>query len=1242
MKTSKLVPFLLSLATVAAPLVRASEGNLAPVAVDDQFYVNRSDYFLRTVVARTGPVATTLNCASGADTPAILVNGLYTGPGSTEVAYGTMPGTDSSDVKTVADSQFFGEIFHAVVNGSETPVSLADVGNSGPTSGVVRIDAADYVSLLGGGTYMSQNRGWYAGNSRSLLVDGDVSLAPPGNAPNVGFACPTIIQGDLTVEAGSGQGSVTHISSFLYVTGDATVENLSVMNGGALVVAGSLTVTGTVSSGSEGATATFTIGGELLADGGPLLEYICPLRELFFPHSRRGFDNDPDNPESHLTVDVSNMVQTASSAAEYRMTLYYDNGTEAVAIGTVGATLAGGTAVSLSAGYHFNATGQVVVDGDGAVIGEGDLSVGVKPVGTAFSVSPQFTYRIWDNDAAVNRQSDAATVTIVVADTILGSGRDDTIVAIGDGSGDIVRADVGGKGEFVVPDNGYGEVVPGNGEVQEKVYIVTFAAKPGSDIVDGGGGDDFLFGDSGIADLEDKVAAKMGISADILTDADVLRYLSEHPGVVAGWEDADNSQTDPQTGASMDRADVLIGNDGNDIVFAQGGDDILFGDASLDAVAHGLNLSGGDVTVANIADGIESMGVTRLKSLFANLEGNEDGYDLLFGGDGDDRIFGDGGDDELHGGSGSDTLFGGGGDDALVGGSDSDYLDGGAGADRIDGGAGLDIIRYDSADTIDGGDDIDILLGNSGDGSLASLTNVCNVEIFLKVVNGTIDGLDLTDIWKLANVANLNVNEDGDEVWLGDEWQLVGTTNGITTITYTGTDFALTLETTMGYENGKLEILPVPYLDPLAHTTNTCETYNLYTCQTELSDGWYVVVGAVTNNARIVVSGDVNLILTDGAELVAEAGIGVNNGPGHGNGVLSIWAQCADAAVAGSLKATAATRGDAAIGGDAAVDAGQIYIYGGRISATGRDGGAGIGGGAGANCSGGSVFIYGGSVTATGGDGAAGISASWVTIDDNPVVDATADGFVDVDHFISAILATEEIHIDDGLEIREPPNGRLADDNLSVVNAAGQAAPHVVIGPPVLHLSEIPSPVYTGSAIEPDIVVSYRGATLASANYDVSYATNAPGGAVTVPAAVNAGEYTATVTGKNDYAGLTAAATFTVARRPVTVSVADVTVSYNGSEQAGFAECDFANVVAGHAASITYTPAKGTLAGTYTGSFGNDFTVSDGNGADVTSNYDLTGKTPGTLTILPSLDLVLYLCPFLHLRHFFYFHHCHY
>ena len=936
--------------TVAAMIAIAGAGttaagaNLAPVAVDDQFYVNRSDYFLRNVVARTGPVAATLNCASGADTPAILVNGLYTGTNSSEVACGVMRGLD--DAKTVVSSQFFGEIFHSVVNGSETPVSLADVENSGPASGVVKIDATDYLTLLGGGTYSNHNMAWYAdaANGRILLVNGDVSLAPPENALTVGFACPAIIHGNLTVDAGSNLVSTAQISSFLYVTGDAQVENLSVASDGAFAVAGNLSVTGTVSSTSMGVTATFTIGGKLLADGETPLEYTCPLAELLQRHSRQGQDYDPDNPDSHLTIDVRSMIQTA---AAYRMTLYYYNGTETVAIGTVGAAPMSGTAVSLNAGYHFNATGQVVVDGNGVVISDDDLSFGVRQVSSAFSVSPQFSYRIWDNDAAENMQSDAATVTIVVADTILGAGGGDVIAAIGDGSGDVIRADVAGEGEIIVPE--YEE---------EEVYVVTFATKPGSDIVDGGGGNDVLFGDSGIAGLEFKVAVETEKSVDAVTDADILRYLSVHPDVVAGWPGADNSQTDPDTGDSLDRADALIGNDGNDIVFAQGGDDILFGDASLDAVAGWLELSGGDLTSVNMAVKIGAMYVAQLKSDLANPEGSHDGDDLLFGGDGDDSIFGLGGNDELHGGSGSDMLLGGGGADVLHGGAGSDYLDGGAGADRIDGGAGPDIIRYDPADTIDGGDNIDILIGNSGDGSFASLTNVSNVEIFLKVENGDIDALNLTDISKLEAVAGLYVDDNG-EVRLEDEegcpdenkWQLVGRENGITTVTCTKNDFTLTLETTMGYEDGKLVILPppdpdpdpVPYLEPVANTINNCETYTIYAGQTALDSGWYVVTNAVTNAARIVVSGDVNLILADGAELVAKKGVNVAVANNTTNS-LTVWAQ-SDGEGMGSLTATQmdVSQYQSAIGGDAGQQGGTVVINGGRVSATGL--GAGIGGG---------------------------------------------------------------------------------------------------------------------------------------------------------------------------------------------------------------------------------------------------------------------------------------------------------
>ena len=89
--------------------------------------------------------------------------------------------------------------------------------------------------------------------------------------------------------------------------------------------------------------------------------------------------------------------------------------------------------------------------------------------------------------------------------------------------------------------------------------------------------------------------------------------------------------------------------------------------------------------------------------------------------------------------------------------------------------------------------------------------------------------------------------------------------------------------------------------------------------------------------------------------------------------------------------------------------------------------------------------------------------------------------------------------------------------------------------------------------------------------------------------------------------------------RNITVSVADKSVEYNGSEQSGNTSYTFSNVVDGQTATITYTPAKGTSAGTYdNGSFANDLKVMSGS-RDVTDNYSLWSKTKGKL-IITSLD----------------------
>ncbi|MBR4732354.1 MAG: LysM peptidoglycan-binding domain-containing protein [Lachnospiraceae bacterium] len=138
-------------------------------------------------------------------------------------------------------------------------------------------------------------------------------------------------------------------------------------------------------------------------------------------------------------------------------------------------------------------------------------------------------------------------------------------------------------------------------------------------------------------------------------------------------------------------------------------------------------------------------------------------------------------------------------------------------------------------------------------------------------------------------------------------------------------------------------------------------------------DGWYVVSGNVTISDLVTVTGDVKLILCDGATLTTTSGINVREGNS-----LKIYAQST-----GDKKGKLITTGSKEqagigsgiyIGSDhkrVLVCSGNIEIYGGDISATGGEGAAGIGGGG--NCSGGTTVLGGGTISATGGTGAAGI-----------------------------------------------------------------------------------------------------------------------------------------------------------------------------------------------------------------------------------------------------------------------------
>lgn len=165
----------------------------------------------------------------------------------------------------------------------------------------------------------------------------------------------------------------------------------------------------------------------------------------------------------------------------------------------------------------------------------------------------------------------------------------------------------------------------------------------------------------------------------------------------------------------------------------------------------------------------------------------------------------------------------------------------------------------------------------------------------------------------------------------------------------------------------------------------------------------YVVDNDVTMEGRIVVQGDVGLILCDGCKLEVKKGIYVPAGTS-----FTIYGQSGQS---GTLVASGTT-GSAGIGGEAlsltngetyAASCGNITINGGKITSTGNTGGAGIGGG---SMSGiglnniGKITINGGDIIAEGAaDGGAGIgtgvsslpatSTGEIVINGEAIVEAT-------------------------------------------------------------------------------------------------------------------------------------------------------------------------------------------------------------------------------------------------------------
>nr|WP_314270789.1 putative Ig domain-containing protein [uncultured Kingella sp.] len=284
-------------------------------------------------------------------------------------------------------------------------------------------------------------------------------------------------------------------------------------------------------------------------------------------------------------------------------------------------------------------------------------------------------------------------------DTVLGGGGKDLIW--GDG---LVEA---GNINSVAPEmHGHDTIDAGEGD--DKVY-----GGGGNDFIQGGSGNDRLFGDSAFVQPEEILPVKFHGTDEI------------HGGSGSDW---------------------IIGGGGDDFLYGDEGDDFLFGDANDDNPYPELNGrdyidggSGDDQASGGYGDD-EIHGGEGDDKLFGNA-----GSDTMFGGEGNDLIRGDGevglqngaddGADTLHGGRGNDNITGDGGNDLLYGDEDNDTVYGGAGNDTLYGGEGDDTLIGDNSgqipeedlgipaesgrdDTLYGGNGDDQLMGGIGNDTL--------------------------------------------------------------------------------------------------------------------------------------------------------------------------------------------------------------------------------------------------------------------------------------------------------------------------------------------------------------------------------------------------------------------------------------------------------------------------------------------------------------------------------------------
>ncbi|MEI4470254.1 Hint domain-containing protein [Frigidibacter sp. MR17.24] len=279
--------------------------------------------------------------------------------------------------------------------------------------------------------------------------------------------------------------------------------------------------------------------------------------------------------------------------------------------------------------------------------------------------------------------------------------------------------------EVIHTNVGYGD----SAVVISDMFFDTAAPVPGDDYLDGGDGDDVIYGEAGNDTL---LGGKGNDTLDGGSGNNLLKGGEGNDKIVAG----DGANT-VSGGAGDDK--VVVGNGANSIDGGTGNDTILAGNGNN-------TITGGDGSDRIIT------GDGNNKIVSGDTGRPDQGYEPYFSGDTDpnnDR-------DYVQTGAGNDTIFTGDDDDTIYAGDGNNYVDAGFDDDLVVTGKGNDtIIGGEGNDTIWSGAGDDLIYGGMGpdtdlvnipDADGDKLTNNARDEIHAGAGNDTVFGQDDNDL----------------------------------------------------------------------------------------------------------------------------------------------------------------------------------------------------------------------------------------------------------------------------------------------------------------------------------------------------------------------------------------------------------------------------------------------------------------------------------------------------------------